>query len=67
MVSAKTLISYPDWTIPFTVHTNYSDKQVGAVISQNNKPMALFSRRLGKPQHNYSINVKKLSHNNWMT
>ena len=33
MVSADMLLSYPDWKIPFTVHTNASDKQVGAVIS----------------------------------
>ena len=26
MVSAETLISYPYWKLPFTVHTDYSDK-----------------------------------------
>ena len=43
MVSAETLLSYPDWTLTFTVHTNEYDKQLGAVISQNNKPIAFFS------------------------
>ena len=37
MVSAETLLNYPDWKIPFTVHTDAPDKQLGAVISQNNK------------------------------
>ena len=39
MVSAETLLSYPDWKIPFTVHTDASGKNLGAVISQNNKPV----------------------------
>ena len=42
MVSAKTLSSYPDQKIPFTVHTDASDQQVVAVISHNNKPIAFF-------------------------
>ena len=60
MVSDETLLSYPDWEIPFTVHTDASDKQLGAVISQNNKPIAFFSRRLGKPQSNYTRTDKEL-------
>ena len=42
MVSAKNLLSDPDWKIPFIVHNNASDKQLGDVISQNNKPIELF-------------------------
>ena len=26
MVSSETLLSYPDWKIPFTVHTDVYDK-----------------------------------------
>ena len=37
VVFTETLLNYPYWTIPFTVHTDASDKQLGAVISQNNK------------------------------
>ena len=60
MVSAETLLSYPDWKLLFTVHTDASDKQLGAVISQNNKPIAVFSRKLIKPQRNYTTNKKEL-------
>ena len=42
MVSDETLLSYPYLTIPFMVHTDVSDKQLGAAISQNNKPIELF-------------------------
>ena len=58
MVSDETLLSYPDWNITFVVHTNYSDKQLGYVISQNNKPITLFSIILSKPQSHY-IATKK--------
>ena len=54
MVSIETLMSYPDWKLPFTFHTNASDKHLGAVISQNNKHIAFFSRKLSKPQRNYT-------------
>ena len=60
MVSAETLISYPDWKLPFIVNTDASDNQLGAVISQNNKPISFFSRILIKPQHNYTKTDKEL-------
>ena len=45
MVSPENLLNYADWENPFTVHTYASDKWLGAVISQNNKIIAFFSRR----------------------
>ena len=54
MVYYETLLSYPYWKLPFKVHTDASDKQLGAVISQNNKPISLFTRRLSKSQRNYT-------------
>ena len=60
MVSAETLLSYRDWIIPFTVQTDASDKQLGAVIIHNNKPISFFSRRLSKPKGNYTTTNKEL-------
>ena len=60
MVSSETLLSYPDWTIPFTVHTAISDKQLDAVISHNNKPTAFFSKILRNPRQNCTTNDKEL-------
>ena len=34
MVSAETLLSYPNWKLPFTVHNDASDEQLGVVISK---------------------------------
>ena len=60
MVSSETLVSYPCWKIPFTVHTAAYYKQLGAVIIQNNKHIAFFSIILRKPQQNYTTTEKKL-------
>ena len=40
IVSEEKLLNYQYWTIPFTIHTFASDKYLGAVISQNNKPIS---------------------------
>ena len=58
MVSVEKLLSYPDWKLPFTVHTDASDKQLGYVASHNNKPIGFFSRRLSNPQLNYTTTEK---------
>ena len=60
MVSAETLLSYPVWKLPFKVYTDASDKLLGAVISQNNKPIAFFFSKLTKPHRNYTTNKKEL-------
>ena len=55
MVSSETLLNYTDRDIPFTVHTDASDKMLRDVISNNNKPIAFLSRRLRKIKHNYTM------------
>ena len=60
MVAQEVFLTYPDWKLPFNVYTDASDKQLGAVISQNNKPIAFFSQRLTKPQRNYTTTEKEL-------
>ena len=56
----ETLFSSPYCTIPFTLHTNTSDKQLGAFVSHNNKPIVFFSRRFSNPQRNYTTDTKEL-------
>ena len=45
MVRHETSLSYPDFNVPFKIHTNASHTQLGAVISQNNKPIAFYSKK----------------------
>ena len=60
MVSSDMLLGYPDCKLPFTVHTDDSDKQLGSAIIQNNKHFAFFSIILSKLQRNYTTTEKAL-------
>ena len=60
MVCKETLLTYPDWNKPFDIHTDASDYQLGAVISQEGKPIAFFSRKLNSAQRNYTTTEKEL-------
>ena len=54
MVSAYNLLNYQDWKDLYTARTDGSDKQLGAVIRKNNKPIILFSIILSKPHMSYT-------------
>ena len=58
MVSSDNLLCYSDWTITFTINTVFSDKQVVTAISHN-KLIAIFSKRLTKPQRNHNTTEKE--------
>ena len=58
MVSADTLLNYLYWKITFTVKTDSPDKQLGAVISKNDKPIASISIKPSKPHRNYTTTGK---------
>jgi hypothetical protein len=40
---------------PFEIYTNASTLQLGAVITQDNRPIAFFSRKLSETQTRYTI------------
>eukprot|EP00804_Cyclotella_cryptica_P018017 CCRYP_008298-RA/>CCRYP_008298-RA protein AED:0.45 eAED:0.45 QI:0/0/0/0.5/0/0/2/0/240 len=48
-------LAYPDYSKGFEIYTDGSKRQVGAVITQNNWPIAFFSRKLSVCQQIYSI------------
>ncbi len=54
------VLAYPDYSKPFEIYTDASKTQLGAVITQNNRPLAFFSRKLSDTQNQYS--VTKLSY-----
>jgi hypothetical protein len=40
-IAKEVVLAYPDFTKPFDIHTDASTKQLGEVITQDNRPMRL--------------------------
>jgi hypothetical protein len=53
-VSKETLLVFPDFEKEFHVYTDASNKQLGAVIMQEVKPLAFYSRKLNSAQTRYT-------------
>ena len=60
VMSTETLLAYPQFDKPFIVHTDASDTQLGAVISQEKKPIAFYSRKLNDAQKRYTTTEQEL-------
>jgi hypothetical protein len=54
-IAKETVLAYPDFLKPFEIYTDSSSTQLGAVIAQDNRPIALFIRKLSKTQQKYSV------------
>jgi hypothetical protein len=54
------VLAYPDFTKPFAIYTNGSTKQLGAVITPDNRPIAFFSRKLSGAQSKYTVTKLEL-------
>jgi hypothetical protein len=46
----EVVLAYLDFTKPFEIYTNASTKQLGAVTTQENRPIAFFSWKLSGAQ-----------------
>jgi hypothetical protein len=59
-VSQETLLTFPDFEKEFHVYTDASNTQLGAVIVQEGKPLAFYSRKLKSAQTRYTTVEQEL-------
>ena len=60
IVARDVMLAYPDFTKEFVLYTDASALQLGAVITQENKPLAFYSRKLNSAQRNYTTTEREL-------
>eukprot|EP00804_Cyclotella_cryptica_P013655 CCRYP_018766-RA/>CCRYP_018766-RA protein AED:0.46 eAED:0.61 QI:0/0/0/1/1/1/2/0/147 len=59
-IARDVTLAYPDYSQGFEIYTDRSKYQLGAVITQNNRPLAFFSRKLSQAQQTYSVTAQEL-------
>ena len=60
LIAKETLLTYPDFSKPFDIHTDASNVQLGSCISQEGKPLAFCSRKLLPAQTRYTVTEQEL-------
>jgi transposase InsO family protein len=60
ILSTEVLLAFPVFDKPFTIHTDASHRQLGAVISQDDRPIAFYSRKLNDAQTRYTTTEREL-------
>ena len=59
-IAKEIVLAYPDFTKPFDIYTDASTKQLGAAITQDNRPIAFFRRKLSGAQSKYTVTKLEL-------
>ncbi len=54
-ITKDVVLVYPDYSKVFRIYTDASSKQLGAVITQDNRPIAFFSWKLADMQRKNSV------------
>jgi hypothetical protein len=54
-IAKDVVLAYPDYSKVFEIYTDTSSRQVEAVITQDNRPITFFYRKLSDKQCKYSI------------
>lgn len=60
LVSKEVVLSHPNFEKDFELTTDASDYAIGAVLSQDNRPITFLSRTLNETEENYATNEKEM-------
>ena len=60
VIAQETLLTYPDFSKPFHLHTDSCKVQLGSNITQDEKPIAFYSRKLSPAQTRYTTTEREL-------
>ena len=60
IIACDVTLAYPDYSHGFGIYTDSFKLQLGAEITQQNRPLAFFSRKLSPAQQKYSATKQKL-------
>ena len=55
IIARDVALAYPDYSKEFEIYTDASSQQMDTVITQQNRPIAFFSRKLSTTQQKYSV------------
>ena len=60
MIACDVVLAYPDFSEVFEIYMDASSRQLGAIITQKERPIAFFSRNLSTVQRKYSVTELEL-------
>jgi hypothetical protein len=59
-LAREVVLAYPNFSVPFEIYTDASKYQIGSVVTQKDKPLAFYSRKLTDPQTRYTVTELEL-------
>jgi RNase H-like domain found in reverse transcriptase/Reverse transcriptase (RNA-dependent DNA polymerase)/Retroviral aspartyl protease len=60
IIEREAILAFPDFSKPFHIHTDSSYLQLGSVITQSDKPIAFYSRKMNDAQKRYPTGEQEL-------
>jgi hypothetical protein len=54
-IACNVTLAYPDYAQGFEINMDSSKLQLGAMITQNNRPLVYFNRKLSQMQQKYTV------------
>jgi len=60
ILAQDAMLTYPEFDKPFVIYTDASERQIGGVIMQNEKPLGFFSKKLNEMQKKDPVTEQEL-------